>query len=390
MGPLLRALPRIGVVAMVVVLAACSGVPAATPEPTPTPTPVVTPSPTPEPTPVDAAPAFMAALRDPDFSARATLTGELSLLGVTLPLTGDAKVSGGDNYLFMTLGSGDAAQVTEQLTVNGTSYERAFGHWFERSRGAQSSGMTDTVFAQRFTDTGLETRDGVRVHHLELSGGEADLPLSAFGMTDPSITNGRGTVEAFALDDGTPVAIAIDLAWQQAVDRRLVDATMTFEMAFADVGRPQLVDAPEDLWAWYTSDLHGYRVAHPADWDVEPGDAENSDFLTGFDDNYVYAWSGPAEGSLLTDYVSWIRKHVDDWHAGTRGRLISDEATTLAGLRARSMLTSITWEEGPVWIIEVLAVRDDVVYSIGYVVAREPTAADRALFEEIVATYSVE
>ena len=232
------------------------------------------------------------------------------------------------------------------------------------------------------TDTGIETRHGQALHHLEPRGAPT-IPMSAIGASG---TAGDGVVafDFYVTDDGTPVIMAVEATWTQADGKATMPASMVVEYAFSNVGGPIAIAPPEQVWATFTSKRFGYSIAYPSDWETHQsaGKTKPDRFLSA-DSSGVYVARYASGGATLNGVTSGF---IAEIKRSSKAKVTANDATTVDGIRARRVEWSGTFEGTRVWETDIVVVRGKHVYYVGYAVVAKPTAVDRAVVDGLIAS----
>ena len=372
-------------VAISLVLAACSGATASVapsvasvaPEPTATPTA----APTPSPTPIDASAAFTKAITASDFSAVVKVSGKLKIGTVDGDITGDGKINGKDSTSSQRVSAGTFTQVNSGTRIGSTSWSRKSpGPWLEDLESA-SKGSSLNDYLQRvggIVDLGVVTYAGQQLHHLQPKGGNTISP-DDIGFDVSGATDAKFTIDFYSTDDGTPVIVAVAGSWTQVSGDASVPTEVTFEYAFSDVGKPQTITAPDDVWVRYTSTVNGYTMAHPAGWTVKGAKDKDTYLLN--DQPYVYVGLSAFKGTTPA-FVTALKKA----YKKNFGDPVSENATRLGGESAVRLLYQFTNTAK-----QDVTLVDDVVSHGGtgwevFMVTQGGTE-DVAVFDQFVATF---
>jgi hypothetical protein len=345
--------------------------------------PSATAAPTPSPSAADVSAAFVKQLVSPTFSATATLSGDMAVGPVTGDIAGSAVFSGPNSSTKLTIKVGTFEQETEAIKVGGASWSRKSpGPWLEEpAKPAGSPGTTlgDIVRAiVSVEDLGLESRDGRQLHHLRSKDGN-DIPASAFGVDESSAKDATFTLDFYATDDGTPAVMAIAGSWTQVTGATEVPTTMSFDIALDDVGEPQVINPPDDVWVRYTSDL-GYTMAHPPDWTV--ASKKNQDTYLLNDQGYVYVAVTPYKGSTAK-FASALKA---SYKKPFKGDPESEAATVLGGQPAVRLIYQYRNDEDQdVTIADDVVSRDGIGWEVFLATAGGPEDID--VFDTFVATF---
>ena len=358
--------------------------PSASSTPSPASSPVATVTPTASPTPrVDAVKPFLAILTSRTFAATATITGELRVGSATFPVSGTYDVRGADNRQSMTIAVPGAARASESMTVGGVAYVMRDGLWFVKPAApAGSPAAADLASSLRtlldLVDTGTVTKGGRTLHHLETRG-EASIPLSAIGASDPT-GDGVVTLDFYAEEDGTPVVMTIAATWMQPSGKTTERASMTIESTFSNVGGGIVIAAPQQVWATFKSKRFGYSTAYPVDWDAKQSPAKAQP-------DSIFSAEGTAFGGLRTStggfslnlltsgYITVLKR------TGSKVSVTSNKATTLDGTKARLIEWTGIYDGSRAWHVDVVVVRGTYVYVFDYVSMAKLTDLDRAMFQ---------
>ena len=357
------------------------------PQPTSSPAVPATPTPSPSPTPADASAAFAEALNDPLFTSRITVTGEMTFDGISMPIQGVIELRPGASHSVLTVAGGASAQTTEAMYIGSRKYERIDGVWFDAGT-PEADGLGDTIRGLGgFRDTGVETRNGTVLHHMELPPG-VTVPPEAFDLDDPGMSHAVVHLEAWAEASGTPALMVVTASWSQASGDRTIAATMTMELAFTMVS----VDlaTPANVWKWQESATFAYKAAYPADWEYEAGaTTEEADWFVGYDGSWVAVWREETGGDGLNSITTWVNRNLAEFSGLTKPTLDSSKADTLAGATARRLSYHGTRDGESVWETTIIAVKGAYVYFVDYGTLHEPTKADLELFTTFVARFSM-
>ena len=336
---------------------------------------------------VDAARSFLALLMSPGFAAEATITGQLTVDSASFPISGTSAFRGPDNRQSISVAIPGAPQTSESITTGGVSYAKSKGVWLvkpAKPAGAPAGG--DLPSAMRsildVTDVGIETRHGQALHHLEPRD-RASIPMSAIGATT-STGDGVVTVDFYVKDDGTPVVMAIEASWTQVNGAATMAASMAVDYTFSNVGGRIAIAPPEEVWATFTSKRFGYSIAYPSDWEAHPSAGKTKpDELLGADSTGVYVNRYATKGATLNQVTSG---YLAELKRTSKAKVTSNTSTSVDGLRARRVEWSATFDGTRVWEIDTLVVHGKQAYYIGYATLEKPTATDRTIVENLIAS----
>lgn len=371
---------RAGFALIAIIVAACGT--AATPSPSPTATPAPTPAPTPSPTPLDVSAAFVKAIGAPDFSARATVTGTLTVGSVEGTIAGTGAFDAGSSSLTMTVKAGTFEQGTDTINVGNQSWKRTSpGPWLEDPERTSDEVSFGDLLRKlvSVTDLGAETRGGLRLHHLQPKGGAA-VSAATLGFDVGDATDAKFTLDFYAADDGTPAIMAIAGSWTQTSGDVSLPTKVAFDIAFNGVGTPVTISPPTDVWVRYTSTKFGYSMAHPPEWTVE-SDADGESYLLD-GQGYVYVVTAKYTGSSAAFVKALKTSYREQFGVDAS----SETATTLGGEPAVRLVYEFKNDSD-----QDVTVADDVISrkGIGWEVflATGGGRSDIEIFDQFVATF---
>jgi hypothetical protein len=368
--------------AIMLVVAACGGATASV-APSATPTPAATPTaaPTPSPTPVDVAAAFTRIASAPDFSAVGKIAGTVKIGPVDGEISGDGLFDGADSSGSTTLTAGTFKEVTHSVTVGSESWTRKEpGPWLVNTSATAGEGLDDYLRSVgTVVDLGVETYAGRELHHLQPMGGNKAAP-EALGFDVSGATDAAFTVDLYATDDGTPAIMAVTGSWTTVSGDQSIPTSMTFDLVFSDIGKPQTITAPEDVWVRFTSSKLGYTMAHPALWTVESEKDQDAYLVNG--QGYVYVAIAPFKGSTAT-FVSGLKAA---YKKPFEGDPKSETPTRLGGEAAIRLIYQFTNDsDQAVTVADDVVSRDGTGWEVYLVTAGGPE--DVAVFDQFVATF---
>ncbi len=365
-------------------IAAC-GAPATSiaPSQVATAAPSATAAPTPSPSAADVSAAFVKQLVSPTFSGTATITGDMTIGPLGGDITGSGTYNGQDSNMKLTINVGTFKQETETTKIGTSTWSRKSpGPWLEVP--AKAAGARDTSLGGilrsivTVNDVGVESRDGRQLHHLQSAEGN-ELAAAAFGLDESAAKDAEFTLDFYATDDGTPAIMAIDGSWTQVNGATGVPATMSFDLVLDNVGEPQVIDPPEDVWVRYTSDL-GYTMAHPPDWTV--ASKKNQDRYLLNDQPYIYVAVTPYKGST----AKFANELKASYKKPFKGEPKSEAATVLGGQPAVRLIYQYRNDEDQdVTIADDVISRDGIGWEVFLATAGGPEDID--VFDQFVATF---
>ncbi len=358
---------------LALVLSGCGAGAAATPSPTPKLTPPPTASPTPTP---DVAAAVIARLTSMT-SAQMTVTGELKVGTLAVPIEGRYDVSGADQYSTMTMTINGQKQTTEETTVGGTTYKRTNdGAWYEQPKTADTS-FSVTAAIRGATDVGVVTRGGRQLHHLTPTG--AAIEPTTIGI------DGSGTVKVdlYAEADGTPAILSMTVDVTEGAGSAATHVSGTMDFTFVQGATPT-VAAPEPVFVMYASPK-GWSVGHPKDWDVTPGDAMTA--IDGPDGESLAVGLLPKGSETLTSaaagYVSTLRSEGG-------ATITSNKAVTVGGEPARLVAYEYMLEDSVAYAgLTILTIRGATCYIVQLEAPSGSAAAGGTMALSIVGSFTL-
>ena len=352
----------------------------ATPQATPSQAAVATPS----LTPVDVGAVFTKALSNPSFSATADLTGSMTIGALSGEIGGDAVFSGGDSSLTMTVDFDTINLETGQIQVGDQKWSRTSpGPWLEGPKAvAGSGGPTVGSMLQslvKVTDLGVVTKAGRSLHHLQVPGMK-DVSSAFFGVDPATTKDATFSLDFYATDEGVPAIMTMSGEWTQTNGATEVPTTLAVDIAFDDVGTPQTVSPPDDVWVRYTSKSMGYSMAHPADWTVSH--AKNEDTYSVDGQGYVYVATSAYAGSTAK-FASELKA---SYKKPFKGDPASETPKQLGGVPAVRLVYEFTNDTA-----QDVTIADDVVSRDGtgweVYLATAGGQEDIDIFDTFVATF---
>jgi hypothetical protein len=363
-----------------ILLAACGGAGSSTPTPTPTPTPAPSPTPT-----FDVAAAFRSIITDPNFSGTMTLDGSISM-GFNGTMTGEFSGDKSSSHALVTVDVAGTHQETETIATGGRYFSRTgAGPWIESPAPSADKPSIDTWLKglTGLTDLGVATKNGRQLHHLSVAGGEP-LGPEVFGMDPAVIRNATAAIDFYAEDDGTPAIMSLVMDWTQALLGSDVNANITADFTFSDVGKALSIRPPVDVWTTHTSDL-GYSMAYPSTWTVKTETAGDgyldSDGVLWFEVVPYTAGKGlSAEGfrdAFIANYVQDLGQPRD-----------TPTQTKLGGEPAWTVVFQWDSNQGPQVSVDVVAVHANLGWDVALYTIPSVETRDVALFAKALATFA--
>lgn len=366
-------------------IAACGGAPGSvnpTDPPSTAPTATPTAVPTPSPTPIDVAAAFVKIATDPAFKAVGTIDGTVTIAGVKGEISGRGLFDSADSSGSTTLAVGTFKQVTHSVTVGGDSWTRREpGPWIAEARtGTAGKGLDDYLRSvSSIVDLGVVTRDGRQLHHLQPKDGNRVSP-EVIGFEVGDDKDAMFTVDLYATDDGTPAIMTVTGSWTVMSGATPIPSELDFDMVLSDVGKPQVITPPDDVWVRYTSKTHGYSMAHPAAWTVKAGKDQDQYLVN--DVAFVYVAMTPYTGSTAKFTKALKAVYSKDFG----GDPVSETATGLDGKPATRLLYQFKndADQDITFADDVLSL-DGTGWEVFLVTVSDP--GDIEMFDQFVSTF---
>jgi hypothetical protein len=380
---------RLASLAVIVLLAA-----GACGDPNPPPTPVATiatvatdaptATPTPSPSAVDVAAAFIRIIGSPSFSATAVISGTVSLGDKSGSVSGDAILAGPASSQTLRIDRDGFISEKTSIRIGTKQWSRdSPGPWLAAPDATPSQGSLfaspDAVYSVK--DLGIVEKRGQQLHQLQPAGGGAISP-AAIGFEVGGGTNLAFTIDYFSTNEGTPAIVVVTGSWTQSGNDGASPAEIDLEFALADVGVPQTIAPPEDVWVVNTSKTFPYRMAHPADWTVEASTTEEAYAVDGQPYVYVAAQAVDADTTVESFAKALQGFYKDDFGAPT-----SDVAASLGGQPAERLVFQFVNDQGQdVTLVDDVTVRGRTGWEVFLVTAGG--ASDIPVFDQFVATFA--
>lgn len=378
---------RIGaLVALMALVAGCAGAPSTPPaSSSPTPAATIVPS-TPSPMPsVDVVARFRDAMADISSGVMA-FEGTVTIGPVRVTMSGTSTFDGPDSRGSVTTTVGGESTTTETTTVTGARYSKSAGGPWLPAAPSTSSDLMEELLKKGSTleDRGTSTRDGVTVHELVADASTFD-PAALLGSVE-GLSSVKGEVRFYVTDDGVPVGAEIDLSWRQAGTSGSVEATLAYEIAFRDLGDPQTIRAPEDVWAPWASERWGFSLARPADFDYTKD--KSYEYFISPGPTFMTASRGRREGFTLNQIA---KVEAAGFKTLLKAKSTTNEGATLAGQPARLISATGTNSNlgGRVVVYEAITVKGDFAYYIVWVAPPGNEVQDLATFRQVLATFAI-
>ncbi len=361
--------------------------------PTSTPRPTVTPTQDPTPAPsravIDIRSTFIGALHDPAMKARITMAIRTKLGKAVTTYDGHVEVDGFGHHITGTESAGGRTVAFESTRADGGLFAKSDGLWF----AVHSDRWDDSVnrllnMPSTVRTLGAETRDGVTVHHLVLDDADGFWAAGVLALNGSEVADFAATTDAWALADGTPVAISIRATWHQAVGSGVAQGTRSLVAEFGRFGDATIsVKAPDSTWSTFTSRRYGYRIAYPSTWWSEPAVEGYLDAYTG-PEGAVFAYRFPTHGASLAEVTAEVRAHTSDFTGIAGAKVHSIDSAKLGPLAARRAVLSGTLDGERYWWVTTYAVKGRWVYWVELRLLAKPSAEGIVLAKTFARTFS--
>ena len=371
-------------VVLVLALAACAGGTASPAQPSDTPTV----APTPTASPPDVAAAFAERINE-ELTFVSDLSGTVTVGDIEGTVSGRVDVVGSDVHSLTVIEiPGAPIQENEFLRVDGVTYGRSEnGNWVEldtdgspATRDPITAALAD---AAALEVVGTEEHDGETLHRIESTSG-ADISPADLGITSSDITEFEAEVAFLAEDDGTLAGIIFVAAWLQGTQGEPIPAEM--ELTFLAADRVATIEAPEEVWMRYESAEFGYRMDHPADWDVvhQPAEGEFSpfDLYLGPVDAEIQVYHYPDTGGALSN--EWFRASADLLTERGVNPELAETMTLSNGLEVQIFTGTSTEEAGTFFFQQAVIFGGAQAWDLDWYSELGSEAEDQDLFVDFV------
>ncbi len=344
------------------------------------------PVPSPSPSPVDAGPAFLRVIADPTLAGTLTLSGTMSVAGVSLNVDGTSTFHGLDESSTLRLLQGTTVQqVNDDVTLGTKRWKRASpGPWLVDTT-PPTTGMFQWLRSlTSVTDTGPELRKGTTVHHL-VPPGDDRFPIEAFGAL-PSATNATADAQIYARADGTPAAIDVKASWTQPVNGTPSPVAIDFAVDFATVGGTvSAIEPPTPVWDVFTSARFGYSMAHPADWVVTTAKTGDKFGPTGQDVMFV----SPQAATTKQDLAAFRDTLIAGYQTSLGAKPEQDVTATVGGEPSQILLYHFKNKSGTaLYLVDAVMIHAGRGWEVFLVDAAGSEAQDNTAFNAFVATFA--
>ena len=278
----------------------------------------------------------------------------------------------------------------------GKRYQRTgTGPWLEVPINGASPDLASQLRSSAegsLTDSGTEERDGQTVHRLVPGAGSAFDPAAILSSTT-GVTDVTAELVFLVTENGLPVGATIEITWTQAVANAFVQASLSFELKFNQVGFPQLILKPRDVLVVYKSRDFDYSLAHPEPWFENPGKDEDSFTIVSTDVGGTDIFLGgsrliidryPLPSGKLSDAVRAV--------VSAREKELGGKATMedieVAGRPAVLVTSSGIAGVFPLTAYDVIVVRGKTFYDLLWVADMSGMVMDElAIFRELLTTF---
>lgn len=355
-----------------------------------TPAPTAAPTPAPTAAPVDASNAFvktMSALR-----ATVAIEGAGSTGSTASRIAGSMAVSGASSDVEQTTTTGKARVTTHAITAANVRYTSRYELWFDSGAPADDDlPSLLTSIDGGVTDTGVETRTGQELHHLAIT--PPATAAAAIGVPAKGSSDVLVTMDAWVLEDGTPVYMTLGATWRQVVGKKQVDATRTLELAFSEVGQAITVSAPAEVWKMHSSKTFGYNVAYPSDWVFQKGKKKGRTFWPdaywGYESDVSFVGSASSGGTSLGYLSSHVTKFMNTVWGASSVKVTSNKPAKMGRTGARKIELSYKIKKQRYYAIMYLTVKGGTFYHIEYRSDAKLTAADKDTAAGFARSFSI-
>ena len=332
--------------------------------------------------------AFLDVIADPKFAGKATISGSIALAGIDGEVSGEWTFDGPDSHTSTTTSLPGTEQTNESITIGPDGWERAGdGPWLEREKAADPDKSFTRMLAVlgSLEDLGIESRDGVDLHHFAPPG-DGGVPVDALGITNAEVKDPKATADFYATAAGMPEIFVFHVTWRQPIGGQDTDVTMDMQMDLDEIGSTQSIEPPpaEEIWKRYTSTL-GYTMAHPPEWTVKHAKSQDTYLID--DQPYVYvAPQAVRDGEKLSSFESDLTAFYDQRF---RTEPDSRESTRLGGSAAFRLLYHFTNDTGQdVALVDIGTIHAGKGWEVFLLTLAGTTEADDiAVFDDFVSTF---
>jgi hypothetical protein len=288
----------------------------------------------------------------------------------------------------VTLAAGKRT-TSDTITTDTKEYTKKFGQWFETPKTSSGSDFGKILAATGgFVDAGMDTRDGKSLHHLTLADA-SKITGTDIGLPIGVAASAKVTVEGWADDTGTPIAMRVNASWDQPTSGgATTPAQMVIDMAFNGTAATAAEPTGSDLWVMKKSKFFTYTMGVPSDWTYVKGTKKYFDAWNGFDTG-AQVGGYAAKGWTTNTWTAYAIKHPTSWMSDIKkAHSSSSTATHVAGTAARTFLMWGT-VKSTVWYHQVaITSHGGKIWTIVYATPRKPTAEDKAMFASFLASFS--
>lgn len=351
-----------------------------------TPTARVEPTPTPEParTAAEIIGSFMALAAQSDVSMRVDWTGTVSGGALDHRVQGTLDDAGADERSRIAADTSGQLAVGETARIDNAVYVRqGESPWIETDADIEYDFLQ--LFIGR-TATVADVESGPP-WTLEFLAGEVSpglLQVAFQGAENLSIATHRFEVVVDA--DARPVRAEMVANVTATRGGTAVSGVAEYTWTFSDVREHVVVEAPDDVWMLFDSEEIGYRIAHPADWEVE--DSATGDVFIG-PGYYLEIRAGPPNevnelSQATEDSVSLLSADF-----GIVGDELEHSATTLLGHPAHLIAFDTVLSGDEVRIVHAEALLPDLHVTLLLVELGGTTASTEPLMRQLMSTFSL-
>jgi hypothetical protein len=167
-----------------------------------------------------------------DFQASGSIAGTVTVTisgkKVDGTYSGVFKQRGNDGSSTMTMTFPGSTTTGDEVSVGDSVYTRTDGgKWTKQPRSSAGLSFANLV-AGGLTDKGVETHNGLRLHHLD----PVKPPDTKSLFSSPNMATGTFAVVLWAKDDGTPTGFTVSGSWSEEVDSAPAQSTISLDYNF--------------------------------------------------------------------------------------------------------------------------------------------------------------
>jgi hypothetical protein len=319
-----------------------------------------------------------------DLKAVATVAGQ------TIATTGTIDVGWIATRTVTTTVAAGKRTTTDKITTDTKTYERKFGQYFLGKNDPSDADLAKVIKATGgFTDAGMDTRDGVSLHHLTVTDA-SKITGADIGLAADIAASAKVGVEGWADDTGTPKAMRITATWDQPLaGGSTTPAQMVMDLAFNGTAATISEPSGEALWVIRTSKVFKYQVGVPASWAYSKGNKKYYDLYDAFGGYQLQVGGFPSLGWTTNSWTAYVKKHPSAWWSSVKkAKVTPSKSGRLGGSPARTFTVSGT-NKGTVWYYQVaITTHKGKLYTLFLGTSHKPNAIDKAMFASALATFA--